>query len=40
MTESVDTSISVCAELQQGSLERNVTINIVVSNGSNGIALS
>lgn len=38
MTESIDTSIAVCAELQEGVLERNISINLlVVGGGSNGI---
>ena len=35
MTESVDTSITVCAELQEGFLGRNVSL-MVVNVDSNG----
>ena len=35
MTESVDSAIMLCAELQVGSLERNVSVAIVTE-GSNG----
>ena len=35
VTESVDTAITVCAELQEGFLGRNISL-MVVSSGSNG----
>lgn len=35
MTESVDSSITVCAELQEGFLERNISL-MVVNVDSNG----
>ena len=35
VTESVDSSITVCAELQEGFLERNITL-MVVNVDSNG----
>ena len=38
MTESVDSTIMLCAELQIGSIERNVSI-AVMAEGSNGMQL-
>ena len=38
VTESVDSAITLCAELQVGSLERNVSVAIVTE-GSNGMQL-
>ena len=35
VTESIDTAIVVCAELQEGTLERNVTL-FVETGASNG----